>query len=166
MTQQYLTDNEDSERFAAWARLHFGQGYGFQKEDGTYISAVTRWAANAFKAGFDLAAAAQAAPVAAESSEVVRDAYTKGRNDGYTSGWNDGFDAAKRRHEVWQAAPVAADLWNETLVALASASGEIRGIHLTKAKDQTAEQLARLEMLRAECLVIGKRRAAILQTDK
>jgi hypothetical protein len=55
----------DSERFEAWARLHFGQGYGFQKEEGTYISAVTRWAAKAFNAGFDLAATPQAAPKAA-----------------------------------------------------------------------------------------------------
>jgi hypothetical protein len=54
-------------RFEAWARLHFGQGYGFQKEEGTYISAVTRWAAKAFNAGFDLAMnSPRAAPVAAE----------------------------------------------------------------------------------------------------
>jgi hypothetical protein len=73
MTQQHTTDNEDSERFKAWAKVNFGQGYSFKKEDGTYINAVTRWSAKSFKAGFDLAATPQAAPVAAsEPSDAQR----------------------------------------------------------------------------------------------
>jgi hypothetical protein len=84
-----------------------------------------------------------AAPVAAEPSAAVRDAYTKGRNDGYTSGWNDGFDAATRRHEVQQTAPVAAS--------------EPRKL----APRVTEGMLRQQEKLSAEAINIGERLAAI-----
>jgi hypothetical protein len=82
MTSQRPPDSTEPNRFESWARLHFGQGYGFQKEDGTYISAVTRWAAKAFNAGFDLAAAPQAAPLSAGEAWIsVKDQFPPDETD-------------------------------------------------------------------------------------
>lgn len=40
-----------AELFEVWAKDHLGQGYGLEKDEGTYINPVTRWAAKAFRAG-------------------------------------------------------------------------------------------------------------------
>ena len=41
----------DRAKFEAWARLHLGRGYGFETDEGTYLSSVTKWAEKAFTAG-------------------------------------------------------------------------------------------------------------------
>jgi hypothetical protein len=39
------------QKFEAWAKVHLGQGYGLEMEEGVYIHPVTRWAFKGFLAG-------------------------------------------------------------------------------------------------------------------
>lgn len=57
--------NEDLEMLAdfhTWAKDHLGQGYSREREDGTYIDPVTRWAYVAWKAAAKHYAAASQEP--------------------------------------------------------------------------------------------------------
>ena len=45
-----------TEAFELWAKDCLGQGYSLEKDEGVYISPVTRWAAKAYQAATERAA--------------------------------------------------------------------------------------------------------------
>jgi len=63
------------------------------------------------------------------------------------------------------AAPVQEPVaWNQTTAELASIYGEMCAINETPSKDQSPEQIARLKVLRSECVGIHHRRIALNTT--
>jgi hypothetical protein len=126
-TQARAVLRPEHEMFEAWALVHLGQGYKLDKDEGTYINPVTRWAFRAWQARAALSAP-PAQALHASNPQILK-AYELGflraaewaRRDDLRADLDSGAYAKDRARDLGpmlspptaQAAPVAASDWTE-----------------------------------------------------